>query len=768
MITPTLAANKISKAQKLVTSWSPWWHVYLTQCDFTYVYDDTLSITGSSSLIMTVGLEFVQSHTIMDIAIALEFALQQSLRNMDSRAQRYVEDNPNIRKDIIGLAQSLEINDDISTKFSSVATDKQWQSIVGKIIDKSYLSSYGASHRPQLPEGWLIPEDFGFDPGLRAEKYIQLIIDKNQQEEEDFINQDLRDESEEDSTEDSSSNSLDNEEKGQQEQQQQSSDSSSSDSGDVRSSSISNDTEGGTPPTSSSDQGLRGRGSSSGKTGSSSFDDSTIDSETSKSNPATSIQDFSKNGLESHTGHENNPSESNKKENGQDSSFSQPASPFRDSYSQDIQDANPAPQTDSPSVPPKVNACPKKIEEPSSIEGANSSSTVDIPEDTTSIEQSISQDFDKEHNQIPQRASQPDSHFGSPDGDAEREVENPWDNSDKSPSGNTAPQPGEGNPIESDQDKLAAMEAGLADELDDTSQGTQKGYDNLKKQYEHLIDRAKNNSGQSGLHNFDIPQHRTDTSAVGLSSEEKRNLDKKLAESIQEHQDTLPKNGGYSAGDSFVEWSCKKLRKPVVPWQKVLRSMVTNTVSRAQMSGQSDLSYSKPNPNQQPDMPIMMGLITYPPEVTVLVDASPSMLRRKEKVISEFAGVIQRILIQYSQPVVMAAADNSIKYVAYSISPAKSIIKNIGKTFDGSSAQFGETLKRTARKGAKFRGRNFPAPDVMIVMTDCLFQWPLPENASLPLNYATVIVASTEPYEDVEKYLPRWVKKNKNFVHIND
>ena len=60
-----------------------------------------------------------------------------------------------------------------------------------------------------------------------------------------------------------------------------------------------------------------------------------------------------------------------------------------------------------------------------------------------------------------------------------------------------------------------------------------------------------------------------------------------------------------------------------------LRKLVTLSVSRAQMAGQSDLSYAKQNPNQQPDMPIMMGFVTYPPEVTVLVDASPSMLRRQ-------------------------------------------------------------------------------------------------------------------------------------------
>ena len=128
------------------------------------------------------------------------------------------------------------------------------------------------------------------------------------------------------------------------------------------------------------------------------------------------------------------------------------------------------------------------------------------------------------------------------------------------------------------------------------------------------------------------------------------------------------------------------------------------------MSGTADLSYAKQNPNQQPDMPIMMGFVTYPPEVTVLVDASPSMVNNKKKTISEFVGLVQKILLQYSQPVVMAAADSNIQYVSYSTSPAHNIIKNIGKTFDGSSATFGKTVQKVARKGVSFRGRHYPEP----------------------------------------------------------
>lgn len=745
MITPSAAAHKVSRAQNLVVVWSPWWHVYLTKCDFTYVYDDSLSIMGSSSLVMTAGLEFIQSHNLMDIAIALEFALQQSLRSMDSRAQRYEEDHPVVRRDIIGLGQSLEINDDINKKFSSVS-EYQWIDIASKVIDKSYLASYDATNPPHLPEGWLIPEDFGFDSGLTAEKYIQMIIDKNEREEEEHLNH-----NEEDDNQDESSNAQDENNNQQQD----------------------GDEESFSPPV-GEESGEGKTGDSGRNTGSSQGENTPSDSSTPEQGDETSSHN---NKGEENSSHDSSYSDDKNSSHGdaenssdKNSFMQQPPSPFRGDYAHDEHHASSANADSNISTPPPVNTQPHHIDNPQQQEsGADKEnhSSGEKEDDLSSIEQSISQSYDDMHSDISQREkSSPQSQ--SLNKEESEEVENPWEGKEDKPSGQTSPQ-SSSSPDLNQQDDMTGIEAYLADEMDDsTPQGTQEDHDELKKEYQHLMDRAKDSVGESGEHNFDIPQHRQDTSAVGISAEERSELDKELAESIQEHNDSLPKNGGFTAGDSFIAWSNEKLRKPVVPWQKVLRKLVTLSVSRAQMAGQSDLSYAKQNPNQQPDMPIMMGFVTYPPEVTVLVDASPSMLRRKKKTISEFAGVVQKILIQYSQPVVMAAADNSIKYVAYSTSPAHSIVKNIGKTFDGSSAKFGDTVARVAKKGVKFRGRNYPSPDVLILFTDCLFHWPLAENARLPLSYATVIVASTEPYEDVKDYLPHWVKEKKNFVHISD
>lgn len=779
MITPSAAAHKISRAQNLVVVWSPWWHVYLTRCDFTYVYDESLSIMGSSSLVMTVGLEFVQSHNLMDIAIALEFALQQSLRSMDSRAQQYEKDHPTVRRDIIGLGQSLEINDDIDKKFSSVS-EYQWIDIASKVIDKSYLASYDATSPPHLPQGWLTPEDCGFESGLSAEKYIHMIIEKNEQEEEEHLNQDDEDKPQEEQQQgqeqEGDQQQQNKEEKQGQEgdKQQQGQEQEKGEEDKEQYSSIKGEETNGEGSNFSNNSGSGSSGSSSGsqENSHSSNDSFSVDGkDDNKSGQSDTQEGNREQGESAHNDKEDSLRTKPEGSTDETSSLQQPSSPFRGDYSLDDHHVSPSSINNDTQTPPPVNAQPHRIDSPqqqgNDIQGNEDVSTRIKEDDLSSIENTISQSYDDIHNDIPDRGKSTPQKQSHEKGDPEK-IENPWEGQENKPSGKTSPQ-STPPPQHNQQDDMAAVEAHLANDMDDsTPQGTQEDHDKLAQEYQHLVDRLKDSTGTSGEHNFDIPQHRQDSSAVGLSSEERAELDKELAESIQEHSNSLPTKGGFTAGDSFIAWSNEKLRKPVVPWQKVLRKLVTLSVSRAQMAGQSDLSYAKQNPNQQPDMPIMMGFITYPPEVTVLVDASPSMIRRKKKTISEFAGVVQKILIQYSQPVVMAAADNSIKYATYSTSPARSIIKNIGKTFDGSSAKFGDTVARVAKKGVKFRGRNYPSPDVLILFTDCLFHWPLAENTRLPLSYATVIVASTEPYEDVKDYLPRWVKEKKNFVHIND
>ena len=264
-----------------------------------------------------------------------------------------------------------------------------------------------------------------------------------------------------------------------------------------------------------------------------------------------------------------------------------------------------------------------------------------------------------------------------------------------------------------------------------------------------------------------IPQIPPSDELRGVDFEEREDAKKELAEDIQEHKLSIPTTGGISGG-SFDEWATKKLHVPKANWKKTLPAMLTSVMARTEMSGVSDMSYSRSNPNQQPGMPIMMGFVTYPPEVTILIDASPSMVSEKNKTMSEFMGLMQKFLMRYSQPITVAVADSGIKGVVSSIAPTKDVLKYASRTYHGTSQTFGETLMKIAKKGAKYKSRNYPAPDILVVFTDCLFTWGMPTVSSLPYSYATVVVASTREYSEVEEFLPSWVKKGENFVYLNN
>lgn len=705
-------AHKVRQATRLVRIWSPWWNEYLARCDFSYVStNDVPSIQGLSNLVMVANTDFVVSHDIMDVAVALEFSLQQSLRSMDSRAAQYLRDHPNTREDVIAVCQAMEINSDMAKKFDSV-TEQQWKRIAEASVDSTYSEVFDTDNPPRLPQGSILPEHFGFPDGLTAEKYIVMLEEKNRQEEEDFLNQDTDENSSEDSSD--------------------SSDSDSGEDSDCQQDSSDGDSH--------------------------SHQESPGDTQTGGNNaPQSSTSNEHQEDLEGYQDDQPG-SQDDSEQQVQDSMPPQQES-SEDAPEGDTKDSSPqASQTGSGDgsreTPQGEGKTPQSASSGSS--GASGSHDVATSNDLTGVAHRLAEKHDTVDTDRPQSKQ----HQAVGDSDSEK-VENPWDNMDRIPSGDTAPQP-QGN-IGND-DHMSATEAALADAMDDSPVSHEDDNKRLDEKYQHLLDRLPPSTAQ---HNLSIPSFSHQGSASGVNKDDKKVLDKKIAQDIKEYSDNIPTTGGFSTGEDFLAWSQEVLRPSVVSWQKVFRRILGTYISRAHMSGTSDLSYAKQNPNQQPNMPIMMGFITYPPEVTVLIDASPSMVRDKKDAMSEFVGLTEKVLLQYSQPITVAAADSNIQYVTHSTSPARNTMNNIGKTFSGSSAQFGETVKQVARKGVRFRGRHYPKPDILVIFTDCLFPWPLENNAKLPLSYATVIVASTRPYDEVERFLPKWVKKNRNFVYIN-
>lgn len=248
----------------------------------------------------------------------------------------------------------------------------------------------------------------------------------------------------------------------------------------------------------------------------------------------------------------------------------------------------------------------------------------------------------------------------------------------------------------------------------------------------------------------------------GISYQDKNDMEREMAKSIDEYEAENPGKNKNELG-LYIEWSHSVARKSRARWKKKLNSTLTPLMGKAVQSGETDLSFAKRNPNQQPDQPLMMAMVTYAPHINVVVDASPSMLKHQEETITEISAVLQKVFLKYSTPADIALVDNKVRYVFSTQTPTKRLKKALSRTYSGGSEGFGYTIGRIIRKGIKYKG-TYPKPDLVIIVTDCFFHdWPFPEKGKLPNKDGMVLIISTEPWDKVKHLTPPWVKPKKNF-----
>lgn len=754
MIDNVTAANKMRQASRLVTIWSPWWGRYLGQVDFAYGNYPGKRITGMSSMVFIVDNNFLAGADLMEIAVALEFALQQSSRNMDGRATTMIARHPGVDHDLVGLAQALEINSDINDKFSQL--DKtRWSMLVSRSIDKDHQDFFDVSTPPELPEGSWTSEKMGFEPGLRAEKYLTMLIDMNNQMESDHL--------------DHKSQKHDNDDESSTENQKEDSQSATDDDGS------SQDISGKEESHESSDKDEVNRSESEIPSENKGQDQRQEDTVT-PAVPDMGTDDDSGSG-ESAEGNSDDLQQPGEGESRDQSGGS--ASGTGDegitSHSEALGESNHT-QGHSGSINPSEGHT-EPI--PSTSQGDEPSSP-DSPDkdDDQSHESSPDGAFNTEDDHQSDDAppsyetmESPSHQSGDSDSDVNdtgsAQTEKSYDRGGGNPSQSGTSQGEESSDTTDSSGDLARGEDESADDIPgDDGDGDGETSDRHADRFESLAEKSRRESNDSGLHQMTIPERPEDTELTGVNQFDKDEIMKELAEDIQDFEQRMPW-GAPSAGDDFIQFSGKKLRKPGGAWKKALVGILEPVMSRARMSGISDMSYAARNPNQLKDAPIMMGFISYPPDVTVLIDSSPSMLRDKEKVMSQFVGVLKTFFIRYAQPITVAVGDSNVRYAENSLTPYGRIMREVGKTHRGSSMTFGETVERIAKKGVKYKNRNFDKPDIFIILTDCAFDWPWKDRGAPPASCGNIIVISTEPYEKAEQVLPRWVKNRKNFIYIS-
>lgn len=748
MIDNASASHVLKKASRLVLLWSPWWRSPLSKATFLFKDDFPDGIMGLSDYVFVVSKRFLFENSLMEVAIRLEFALQQSSREMDKRGQFVLKKYPHCDTRLIALSQSLEINDDMKRKFSFF--DKPtWDYYVRRDIDSRYVSSYGVNTPPSLSVDSWTSEKIGLPPDLRAESYLSMLIKMSEDSEQEWLDQsdnedteDTADVPEQDDIEDnaSSDDSLEEEQDGESNTSQEPYSDDEKEDNQSHNLPLSG---GGTDEETPEDGLLAGDGQGDAP------GDEQLDDHNGDTDRGSGGDSFS------------NSPETGQSENteGSDTSDS--------SAEGDIGDAS----------------------DPG-IDSAEGSVTGDTPGDTHG-------DMD---NPAPEDVSGDIDNFspGDTSGDAFGDTSGDIDNSSPGDTpgdasgimqGNT---PGDsdseltgndtGSPQQehTDGDNLL-YEENLSPGADETSseehpddgkvESQSGGTPRQRKSFTPLIDSLFNESQGVGRMEMQLPERPEDDDIIGLNVDEIEELEKEVAEDIAEAKKDFSMPGKSSAvTEHFDKWSKKRLKTPKANWKKIFPRLMQPILSQGKMNGMMDMSYAKQNPNQKhgPGEPILMGWMSYPPNVSVLIDASPSMVSEKDVTMREFVGVMRTLFLKFTQPVTIILADSGIKYVTKSMASYGTILKQASRTYHGSSHSFGDIMENLMKRHVKHKGRVYSKPDILVVFTDCLFHWPFEDKKKLPESYPKIMIVSTKRFEDVERILPPWVKNNKNFVYAGD
>ena len=690
------ASHIISKASRVVSIWSPWWVNYINKIEFIYYENNPSGITGLSSMIFIVGKDFLAKNNIMDIAIRLEFALQQSIRSMDTRYDFMRSKYPLIDDSLIGLAQSLEINSDMDDKFS-VFTQSEWELLVSRKVDKSYIESLDITKPPRLKKGSWTSYDFDFPPLLRAEKYLDLLVELENNKEQEWLDNQENEQQEENIEKQYEDEPID-EESGNSLQQ----DTQDIQNQDTQYDDSDKKQENNSEQTDDIDNSIEISEDDSDSSNQESLDDHASSNKTNTDNYDSNNQEL------------NEKSESFNDDNQQ--------------YSENLSDD---------SVNSDFNNTDNNIEDfKNNVNNINEKNGLDDLNENTTGFSNDEDSLNKENN----------GDDIDPNGLEKEYDTNTLENNDNPTESNIG---GKNN-----DDILEDIEEVNIDNNNSHNSST----------FQSLANELKQQSEDSGRQELQVPQKPDEEEATGKTREEKEEIHKQLAQDIEDLGDLKLPSGKSTITKDFDQWKKKKLHKPKSSWKKIFPRMINPIIGRAQLGGQSDMSFSKRNPNQVEGAPLLMGFISYPPEVTVLIDASPSMLKYKDTTMSEFIGVMKGIFMTYAQPITIAAADSGIKFAMNSMTPYGYVLNKVSRTYHGSSVDFGDTIEQILKKGVKYKKGTYPKPDILVIFTDGLFKWPFPNKSKIPTKYADVLIVSTKPYDELEKILPPWVKNKKNFI----
>ena len=237
----------------------------------------------------------------------------------------------------------------------------------------------------------------------------------------------------------------------------------------------------------------------------------------------------------------------------------------------------------------------------------------------------------------------------------------------------------------------------------------------------------------------------------GQSTADQRTVRRSVAEAIQAHQTGHGRGiGNIPAG--LRVWATLQLQRPVVPWTKVLPSLVRSAV--ASRSGADDYTRARLSRRSTAfigKMAVLPALRSPKPEVTVVLDFSGSMVGAPvRRAVSEAVGVVKALGL----PVRMLAVDTEVQ--AERIIQSAKDIELLNRGNGGTDMVVGIQAADRPKHGSR--------PDVIVLVTDGGTRWPT--RAQMPR--AKLVVAVIGSRAGIPDYITRVVVIPKDGSVLDD
>ena len=236
--------------------------------------------------------------------------------------------------------------------------------------------------------------------------------------------------------------------------------------------------------------------------------------------------------------------------------------------------------------------------------------------------------------------------------------------------------------------------------------------------------------------------------------------EKDLAADIDDHAGELAGEG--LEGTTLTQWSREWQHAHGVEWTQVFTRLLSSAASSAKVNGQSDLSYSVRNPNQQDPGVVLMGLHDYAPDIMILVDVSPSMHTdtRMNRATGVFVDLCKSVTNEFGADVTWVSADTRIQDVSTTFRWDDSIGERFSVTSGGTS--LGKIIVSVMSEGVVLGKRRWPRPDLLVVATDCVFRWP----KTRPRTSARLLITDVDSTGRSHMFLPQWINRRTEYVKV--